>query len=50
MQAEKKKLEQLKAKLKAEEKAEKDLEKAADAAKKEACEGQLICLKAITGF
>jgi len=48
--AEKSRLKDLKAKLAAEEKAEKELEKAADAAKKEACEGQFICLKAITGF
>jgi len=50
VKAEKQKLAELKAKIKAEEKAEKEAEKAADAAKKAACEGQLICIKAITGF
>ena len=33
-----------------EEKAEKEAEKAAEAAKKAACEGQLVCIKAFTGF
>jgi len=50
IKAEKQRIADEKAKLKALEKEEKDLEKAAEAAKKEACEGQFICLKAITGF
>ena len=43
-------LKELKAQLAAAEKGEKELEKAAKAAKKAACEGQFICVKAITGF
>ena len=40
----------MEAKVKAEKAAEQAAEKAAEAAKKEACEGQLICTKAIFGF